>query len=70
MEDPVKGDYRVDQAITTTGGTYGLTTDPGDPHYNTDTASPSDPFYEAAGMSGRTADSSTMYDMPNPPTPS
>ena len=66
VEHPVKGEYRVDQAITTTGGTYQLTTDPSDPQYNTDTASASDPFYEAAGMSGRTAESSTMYDMPGP----
>ncbi len=68
VEDPVKGDFRVDQAITTSGGTYKLTTDPGDPHYNTDTASASDPFYEAGGMHDRTADSSTMYDMPSPMT--
>lgn len=68
VEHPVRGGYRVDQSITTTGGTYRLTTDPSDPHYNTDTADPEDPFYEAAGMSGRTADSSTMYDMPSAAT--
>jgi annexin-like protein len=66
VEDPVRGDFRLDQTITTSGGTYKLTTDPDDPHYNTDTASGTDPFYEAAGMSDRTADSSTMYDMPSP----
>lgn len=66
VEDPARGDFRVDQAITTTGGTYKLTTDPDEPHYNTDTASATDPFYEAGGMNDRTADSSTMYDMPSP----
>jgi hypothetical protein len=61
---PVRGDYRVDQAVTTTGGTYQLTTDPDDPHYNTDSKDPSTPFYEGGFADNRTADSTTIYDHP------
>jgi hypothetical protein len=58
-------------SITTTGGTYQLTTGgtattngtPKKENYNTDTG-PSDPFYEAESASNRTADSTTMFDMP------
>lgn len=58
--------------IRTTGGTYDLTsggtmTAPGTPaenNYNTDTASSSDPFYEAGFTNNRTADASTIYDAP------
>lgn len=60
--------------ITTTGGTYKLTTGgtattngaPGKDNYNTDTASATDPFYEAGGLNNRSADSTTMYDLPGP----
>ena len=51
--------------ITTTGGSYNLTADPSAPSYNTDSASASSPFYETAGLSGRTADSTTIHDMPS-----
>jgi hypothetical protein len=57
---------KVDQEITTTGGTYRLTVDPTKPSYNTDTASTTDPFYEAGGVNNRTDDSTTMLDMPAP----
>jgi Domain of unknown function (DUF4157) len=50
--------------ITTTGGTYNLTDDPAHPNYNTDTGSATSPFYEAEFFSGRTADSTTIYDQP------
>ena len=57
--------------ITTSGGTYKLTQGgsasangvPGAENYNTDTAS-ADPFYEAGFAANRTADSTTMYDLP------
>jgi hypothetical protein len=60
-------------SVTTSGGSYALTpggtaTANGTPaagNYNTDTASASDPFYEAAFAANRTADSSTMYDQPS-----
>ncbi|NJM91258.1 MAG: hypothetical protein HC863_03155 [Myxococcales bacterium] len=60
-------------SITTSGGTYKLTTGgtatsngvPGKDNYNTDTASSTDPFYEAGFISNRTADSTTMYDQPS-----
>jgi hypothetical protein len=61
-------DSRLADSITTTGGTYNLTTDPDAPNYNTDSASATSPFYEAGGLHGRTADSITMYDMPAPAT--
>jgi hypothetical protein len=64
VTDPVKGVFRVNQAITTTGGSYNLTTDPAKPSYNTDTASTTSPFYEAGGTANRTADSTTMFDHP------
>jgi len=57
----------------TRGGSYKLTlggtaTANGTPvleNYNTDSANGSDPFYEAGGASNRTADSTTMIDMPS-----
>jgi hypothetical protein len=66
VDDPVKGKFRVDQAITTTGGSYRLTTDPSKPNYNTDSADPDNPFYEAAGISNRTSDATTIFDLPSP----
>jgi hypothetical protein len=58
--------------ITTSGGTYALTpggdaTKNGTPakgNYNTDTAA-SEPFYEAGFAANRTADATTMYDLPS-----
>lgn len=64
VEHPVKGGYRVDRPITTSGGSYRLTTDPSAPNYNTDSNKPDDPFYEAGFMADRTADSTTMFDLP------
>jgi len=61
---PAKGVYRVNAPITTSGGTYPLTTDPGNPSYNTDSASATSPFYEAAFTDIRTADATTIYDQP------
>jgi hypothetical protein len=63
--------------ITTNGGTYDLTTGgtltapgtPGVQSYNTDTASRTDPFYEAGFLNNRTADATTMYDHPSAADP-
>lgn len=66
VDDPVKGRFRVNQPVTTTGGTYNLTTDPSKPSYNTDTASPASPFYESTGINNRTADATTIFDLPAP----
>jgi hypothetical protein len=68
--------HPVDDALSTTGtrgGSYRLTLGgtkssngtPGIDNYNTDTTSSTDPFYEAGGASNRTADSTTMIDLPN-----
>jgi len=62
---PTKGTYRVNRAITTTGGTYNLTTDPTSPNYNTDSADSNSPFYEAAFVDNRTADATTIFDLPS-----
>ena len=56
---------RLGDSITTSGGTYNLTTDPASPSYNTDTNSATEPFYEAGFLSGRTADATTIYDQPS-----
>ena len=62
--DPVKGNFRVDESITTTGGTYGLTTDTSKPKYNTDSNTRTSPFYEEGFTDNRTADSTTIFDLP------
>jgi hypothetical protein len=71
VEHPTKGGYRVNppHPITTSGGSYRLTTDPSAPNYNTDSNKPDDPFYEAGFMADRTADSTTMFDEPSPMNP-
>jgi hypothetical protein len=63
---PQRGTYKVSGAITTSGGTYALTTDPDQPSYNTDAApgSPT-PFYEESGGHNRTAEATTMWDHPS-----
>jgi hypothetical protein len=53
-----------DSITNSVGKTYNLTTDPSSPHYNTDTASATNPFYEGSFTAIRTADSTSMYDMP------
>lgn len=63
--DPVKGRYRVAGTMNTTGGSYALTTDPRLPSYNTDVVPGSaNPFYEVSGINNRTADSTTIFDLP------
>lgn len=64
VSHPTKGEYRVRDTVTTTGGTYDLTTDPSKPSYNTDSNKPDSPFYEAGFRSNRTADSTTIFDQP------
>ena len=46
----------LNDSITTTGGTYNLTDDPTSPNYK---------YYEAGFASDRTADATTIYDMPS-----
>lgn len=63
--DPVKGRYRVSGTMNTSGGSYALTTDPKLPSYNTDVVpGAANPFYETTGINNRTADSTTMFDLP------
>jgi hypothetical protein len=62
------------ESVTTTGGTYDLTDGgtwdsdgkPAQKNYNTDTASATNPFYEAGFVADRTADNTTIYDQPSP----
>jgi len=59
-------EVRLNDAITNAFNfTYNLTTDPGNPNYNTDTGRADNPFYEsdATGVI-RTADADSIYDMP------
>jgi hypothetical protein len=53
----------------TTGGTAAKPGTPTAENYNTDTTSSTDPFYEAGFASNRTADSSTIIDLPGTLTP-
>ena len=63
-----------DEAITTTAGTYHLTANgtyaragfPLQGNYNVDSMDPTDPFYDAAFLGDRTAESATTIDMPTP----
>lgn len=48
----------------TAGGTATASGTPGVSNYNTDSASATDPMYEAGGTANRTADATTMYDQP------
>jgi hypothetical protein len=65
VDHPQKGTFAVDQTVTTSGGTYKLTTDPGKPVYNTDSSDPNSPFYEAGFMVNRTGDKTTIIDEPS-----
>jgi hypothetical protein len=64
ITDAEKKTSSLKESITTTGGSYDLTTDPKSPNYNTDSGSASSPFYEEAFNANRTADSTTMFDRP------
>ena len=58
-------DSTLDDEISTTGGTYNLTTDPSKPNYNTDSAPGSaTPFYESGGANLRGPTTTTMLDEP------
>jgi hypothetical protein len=58
-------DSTLDDAITTSGGTYDLTTDPAKPNYNTDSAPGSaTPFYESGFANLRGPTNTTMLDEP------
>lgn len=65
VEHPVKGSFALDEDVTTTGGTYKLTTDPKKPNYNTDSADKTTPFYESGGLTNRTSGGTTMIDEPS-----
>lgn len=72
QKDGSNNETAVSGPITTSGGTYDLTPGgtltargtPAENNYNTDTASSSDPFYEAGFAGNRTADATTIYDAP------
>ena len=66
VDDPTKGTFRLDEPVSTTGGSYRLTTDPAKPSYNTDTASTTDPFYDAGAVNNRTSEATTIFDQPAP----
>ncbi len=58
-------DSTLDDEITTSGGTYGLTTDASKPNYNTDSAPGSaTPFYESGFANLRGPTTTTMFDRP------
>lgn len=65
VEHPDRGTFRVAQPITTSGGSYQLTTDPGAPNYNTDSNKAGNPFYEGGFVNNRTADATTIFDLPS-----
>lgn len=58
------GDARVAATIPTTSGTKPFTTDPAAPNWTVDSASTSNPFYEASGANLRTTSSTAMFDAP------
>jgi hypothetical protein len=58
---------RGEGRITTTSGSYDLTTDPDHPNYNVDSASKETPAYEATGTSNVDANSSTIFDLTGNP---
>lgn len=59
-------DSTLDDEISTTGGTYSLTTDRSKPNYNTDSAPGSaTPFYESGGANLRGPTTTTMLDEPS-----
>lgn len=51
-------------SIPTTSGTKPFTTNPATPSWTVDSASGSDPFYEAAAVAVRTASATTIFDAP------
>lgn len=65
VDHPVKGTYRVDEAVNSSAKHgYRLTTDTTKPVYNTDSKSATDPFYEAGFADNRSADATTIFDLP------
>jgi hypothetical protein len=55
--------------VSSTGGSYDLTTDPAKPNYNTDSASRTDPCYQSAGMSNDSHGGLTIFDIPGASQP-
>jgi len=54
--------------VTSTGGTYDLTTDPTKPNYNVDSGSVSNPCYDSAGMSND-SNGLAIFDIPGASQP-
>lgn len=59
-----KGSVATSATVGTTSGTKPFTTDPKNPNWSVDSASTTDPFYEAGGRNLRTASSTTIFDSP------
>lgn len=59
-----KGPVAISTTIPTTSGSKASTTDPKAPKLTVDSASTTDPFYEAAGANLRDKSSITMFDRP------
>lgn len=59
-----KGLARVAGSIPTTSGTKPFTTNPAAPNWSVDSASTSNPFYEAAGINLRSSSATTIFDAP------
>jgi hypothetical protein len=64
VADTPGGIGRLGGSIPTTNGPQAFTTNPSAPTWKVDSASPSDPFYEAAFVNIRTKSSTTMFDAP------
>jgi hypothetical protein len=50
--------------VTTTGGTYDLTTDPSKPNWNTDSSAKPNPYYDAGFVHRKDDDGLTTFDEP------
>jgi len=62
---PTRGTYRVDEEVESSAkNKYKFTTDTAKPVYNTDSASATDPFYESGFVNNRSADATTIFDLP------
>jgi hypothetical protein len=71
VADTPAGTVGLSGSVPTSSGPQAFTTDPSAPNWKVDSASPSDPFYEAAAVNIRTKSSTTMFDAPGggSPTP-
>ena len=65
VHHPTRRVYRLNDRIRTSGGEYGLTTNSARPNYNTDSAAANTPFYEGSFLANRTAEATTIFDLPS-----